>query len=121
MGSKSLPAPRNPVISIVKTVLEKLIEGLGVDAAIAAATFKAPFLRLPVVKQFFRFLVEQIAEEIDANMFKFAAKMIIRIQNEGRKSEFDEAMKPFNKPEGPSADEIQKAKDAIDRIVRRSR
>lgn len=116
-----LPAPKNTFVGIVKIILQKLIEGLGVDVAVTAATAEAPWLAWPVVKDVFRYAVGKLAESINDNLFKIAASVIIRIQNDGRKEEFDKAMEPFLKPEGPTDEEIQRAKDALDRMVNRNR
>ena len=116
-----LPAPKNRLVGVVKVVLDALIEGLGVELAVNAAIAEAPFLGLPVIRNVFKWIVEEVAETVNENMFKFAAKFIIRIQADGRKAEFDEAMKPFSKEEFPTPEEIQRAKDAINRLVNRNR
>lgn len=120
MAGQALPAPTDKLVSIFKVVLDNLVEGLGVDAVIAAATVEAPILAEPFFKQIFRFIIEKLAQVVDENLFKLGAKIIIRIQNEGRKEEFDTAMEPILNP-GASADEIKRAKDAIDKLVNRNK
>lgn len=121
MATTSLPAPPNTAVSVFHKVLDILIEGLGADAAIALAIADQPWFGLPFVKQLFTFAVNKLAAYVDENLFKLGAKMIIRIQREGRKADFDKAIEPFLKPEGPTDEEIQLAKDAIDRLGYRGR
>lgn len=120
MATTKLPAPENNAVRIMRVVLDKLVDGLGVEVAIAAATAEIPFLSMPVVKQLFHFGVSQLAKVIDENMFVITAKFIIRIQSQGRLDEFDEAMVPIRNP-GATDAELKRAKDAIDNLVRRSR
>ncbi len=117
-----LPAPKNRIVDIAKIVIERLVEGLGVDIAVAAATAEVPWLAYPVIKQLFRFAVEQVAEVINQNLFNFTAIMVIRLQNLGRLKDFQDSMKPFLIPgQEPTDEEIQAARDAIDRLVNRNR
>jgi len=119
MGDKLQP-PKNKAIEVVKVVLEKLIEGAGVDIAIAAATANAPFLATPIIKNIFRWMVEKLASVIDENLFKFSVKLIIRVQSSERKQEFNDAIIPIVQGE-PTDEEIQKARDAADRLIERNR
>lgn len=117
---ESIPAPKNRAVNAAKALLDALIEGVGVDAAIAAATAQWPFLGSPIIKTLFRWGVEWIAGEINANLFKFTMKMIIRIQSDARKAEFNEALKPIVGG-SPTDEEIQAARDAADRLIERNR
>lgn len=119
MGEK-LPAPRNKAIEVTKIVLEKLIEGVGVDLAVAAAVAEAPWLATPFVNFLFKKLVGWLANIIEENLFKLAVKMIIRIQSDVRKEEFNDAIKPIIEG-NPTDEEIQRARDAAYRLIERNR
>jgi hypothetical protein len=118
--SEPLPTPKNTAIEVVKIILEKLIEGLGADAAIAAATAYAPWLAYPFVKQIFGWVVGQVAQVIDENLFKLSIKLIIRVQSTERKAEFNAAIVPIVGG-SPTDEEIQRARDAADRVIERNR
>lgn len=115
-----IPAPKNQAIEAAKTVLEKLIEGVGVEVAVSAATAAWPFLGSPIVRVIFRWIVELIAGAIEENLFKFAVKIIIRVQSTARKEEFNDAIKPIIGG-NPSEEEIQAARDAAYRLIERNR
>lgn len=90
------------------------------EAAVAAATVAVPFLATPVIREIFRWAVEQVAQAIDDNAFKFAAKLIIRMQSSSRKKEFNESMIPIM-GDSPSEEEIKRAREAADRLIERGR
>lgn len=119
MGT-AIPAPKNKAIEVVKIILEKLIEGVGVDLTIAAATAELPWLGAPVVKTLFRWAVEWLAGYINDNLFKISLKLIIRVQSDARKAEFNEAIQPIIGG-NPSAEDIEKARRAADRLIERNR
>lgn len=119
MGEK-IPAPKNRAIDAAKVVLEKLIEGVGVDLAVSAATTTWPFLASPIIRHIFRWLVELLASTIEENLFKFAVKIIIRVQSTARKEEFNDAIKPIIEG-SPTDEEIQRARDAAYRLIERNR
>jgi hypothetical protein len=116
----SLPAPKNRLLTAVSKLIDFLIEGLGVDAAIAAATAEFPPLAWPVIRQMFRGSVELIAGWLELNSFRLAARFIIRFQNEQRLEDFDEAIEPLRQI-GATQDEVEAARRAADRLIRRDR
>ena len=118
--AEKLSPPKNRAVDAAKVVLDALIEGVGVDAAVAAGIAAWPFLGSPIIKTLFRWGVEWIAGEINENLFKFSMKLIIRIQSDARKAEFNEALQPIIGG-SPTDEEIQKARDAADRIIERNR
>jgi P2-related tail formation protein len=119
VGEK-IPAPKNKAIEAAKVVLEKLIEGVGVDLAVSAATAAWPFLASPIVRVIFRWAVELIAKAIDENLFKFAVKIIIRVQSTSRKEEFNSAILPIVNG-SPTDEEIERAREAAYRLIERNR
>jgi len=119
MGEK-IPAPKNKAIEAAKIVLEKLIEGVGVELAVSAATAAWPFLASPIVRHIFRWAVELAANAIEENLFKFAVKIIIRVQSTARKEEFNDAIKPIIEG-SPTDEQIQAARDAAYRLIERNR
>lgn len=119
MGEK-IPAPQNKAIEAAKVVLEKLIEGVGVELAVSAATAAWPFLATPIVRQLFRWGVEMLASAIDENLFKFAVKIIIRVQSTARKEEFNDAVKPIIEG-SPTDEQIEAARLAAYRLIERNR
>lgn len=116
----SIPAPTNQAISITKIVLDKLIEGAGVEVAIAAATSQFPFLATPFVSFLFRKFVEWLGDLVDQELFNFSIKAIIRLQSTSRKDEFNESITPIVMG-APTPEELQRAKDASDRLIERNR
>lgn len=115
-----IPAPKNRAIDAAQTVLEKLIEGVGVEVAISAGTAAWPFLGAPIVRTIFRWLVEKLADFINTNLFHWSIKIILRIQSSARKDEFNEAIRPII--QGSATDEeIQRAKDAAIALIERNR
>ena len=115
-----IPAPKNRAVDAAKVVLNALIEGVGVDLAVAAGISAWPFLGSPVLKTLFRWGVEWLAKEFDENLFKFSMKLIIRIQSDARKDQFNKALQPIIGG-SPTDEEIQKARDAADRLIERNR
>lgn len=101
-------------------VLEKLIEGVGVDLAVAAAVSAEPWLATPFVNYIFKWIVGMLAQLVDENLFKFAVKAIIRVQSTERKQEFNAAVQPIIGG-SPTDAEIQAARDAADRLIERNR
>ncbi len=118
--AERLPPPKNKAIEVIKTVLEKLIEGVGVELAVSAGTAAWPFLATPVIRQLFKWLVQLLAQALDENLFKLAMKMIIRVQSSVRKDEFNEALKPIIEG-NPSDEDIKRAREAADRLIERNR
>lgn len=118
--SESIPAPKNRAVDAARAVLNALIEGVGVDAAIALGTAQWPFLGSPIIKTLFRWGVEWLASEINDNLFKFSMKLIIRIQSDVRKAEFNDALKPIVGG-SPTDEEIEAARRAADRLIERNR
>lgn len=116
----NIPPPKNTAVDVAKAVLEALIEGAGVDAAVAAGIAQWPVLGYPVVKNLFRWGVEQLASVINDNLFKITLKLIIRVQSDVRKREFNAAIQPLIEG-NPSAEDIEKAKRAADRLIERNR
>lgn len=113
-------APTNRLVSVVRAVLGALIEGLGVEAAVDAATVQMPLLGLPIIRDLFRFAVSKFAGMIDGEIQIRVANIIISIQNDARKSEYDKALEPIAKG-NPTPEELQAARDAAIAIIRRSR
>lgn len=116
----NIPPPKNSAVDVAKAVLEALIEGAGVDAAVAAGIAQWPVLGYPIIKNLFRWGVEQMASVINDNMFKFTLKLIIRVQSDVRKNEFNAAIQPIIGG-NPSAEDIEKARRAADRLIERNR
>ncbi len=115
-----IPAPRNKAIEVCEIVLDNLVEGVGVDATIAAATTAAPFLGTPVVRGVFRWSVEFTANFIDERLMKLAIKAVINIQSKARKKEFNASLLPIIAG-SPTPEEIKRARDAADRLIERNR
>lgn len=112
--------PKNTFVSVVNAILDTLIKGLGVDLAVSAAIVEAPFLGLPVIKDIFRWIIGMFADNLDTNLKVNVDIIIIRLQNDARKAEYDKAMEPI-RAGNPSETDIQNARDAINRIVSRSK
>lgn len=120
MADISLPAPTNKWVSLIKVILDNLIDGAGVEITISAATAYAPWLAWPVISTIFRSIISNVADYLDLNAFKVLAKFTIRLQGDARRKDLDNAVAIIKKP-GATAKEIQDAKDAIDRLVNRNR
>lgn len=124
--STPIAAPTNRFVAVVNAVLDNLIQGLGVNAAIAAATAAWPPLAGPFLGYIFRQIVEWFAGIFDVKLKAFVDQQIIRVQNEIRKAAYDAAIEDYKKSlEGASdadrAKALQAAKDAMDRLINRNR
>lgn len=118
--SEKLPAPKNSAIEVVDAVLDALIEGAGVNAAIAAGTTAAPILGKPIIKGIFAWIVELVAGVIEKNLFKISVKLILRMQGTSRKNEFNDSIQPIING-SPTDEEIKRAREAADRLIERNR
>ena len=116
----ALEAPKNHLVSVMNAVFDALIKGLGVEVAYAAAVAQMPFLGVPIVCTLFRYVLTQIASVFDDGLKKNADIIVIRIQNDARKAEYEAAIKPLKSGHATDAD-LKAARDAIDNIVNRSR
>lgn len=116
----SLEAPKNNAVDVMKVVIDTLVQGVGVDAAVAAGIAAWPFLSTPIVRQLFTWAVKQLADVIDQNLGNFAMKLVIRIQSDALKDEFNEALIPILSGE-PTEEELDRARRAADGIIERSR
>lgn len=117
----NLPAPTNWLVTLINGILDNLIKGLGVDIAYGAAVAQVPWLGAPVIGTIFRAILDRLASALDTNLKINADIVVIRFQNDARKGEYDAALKPIQQTENPTDAEIQAAKDAIDRLVRRAK
>lgn len=113
-------APTNKVVTVLNAVLDALIMGLGVEAAVLAATSQVPLLGLPIIKDLLRFAISKFADSLDTRIKVNLDNIIVRFQNDARKADYDKALEPLKKGT-PTSEQIQTAKDNIDSIVRRSR
>ena len=108
------------MVSVINAVLDALIKGLGVDAAVTAATTQAPWLALPIVSSVFKYLVGLVAGQLDDLIKKNVDIIVVRVENDMAKVAYDEAIKPVIAG-GPTDAELQAAKDAMDKLVHRAK
>ncbi len=113
-----LPAPKNVFIDIANAVIDALVDGLGVDLAISAATVYAPWLALPVVSWIFRQIVSAIADSLDTKLTVSVDIVIIRFTNNVHKGEYDDTVAKIKDPAATPGD-IEAARIALDRLVHR--
>jgi hypothetical protein len=118
MPDKTLPRPKKTLVGLINVVLDNLIKGLGADLAIAAGVAYAPFLGWPVINFIFRQSVHALASSLNTSIKQNLDNIIIRFQNDARKAEYDKAIEEIKKP-GASEDDIRKAREAMDRLIRR--
>lgn len=116
----SLPKPKNTLASVIKEVLDQLIDGVAVELVTANAIAAVPFLGLPIISALFRWGVGLLADFVNENAFKFFAKLAIRLQNDQRKIEYDKIFEKI-KTEEASPEDLEAARLAIDRLVNRNR
>lgn len=121
-------APENKLVLVINTILDFLIKGLGVEAAIAAAVAQVPWLGLPVVNWILRQIVGAIAQSLDTQIKINLDNILIRFQDDVRKIEYDDSIdqlkKAISQPGVSDADKakaIQDAKDSLDRIIHRAK
>lgn len=112
------PAPQFILVTIFNTVCDVLIQGLGETAAVAAATTYAPWLALPIISWIFKSLVSYLANALDTNLKNSVDIVLIRFGNDARRAAYEEALKPIRSG-NPSPQEIQNAKDTLDRLIHR--
>lgn len=116
----AIAAPRNRVIEAAKVILNTLIEGLGVAAAVAFGQAALPILAAPIIRTIFKWIVEKVAEWIDKNLYYLAIKLTIRMQSHVRKDEYNEAIKPIVRGDATN-EELERAKAAADALINRNR
>jgi len=124
----SLPQPKNSLVDVANAVIDALVLGLGVDAAIAAGVAQAPWLAWPIISYIFQQIVTSMAESLDVHLKNTADIVIIRFQNDVRKIEYDSAIDQMKTVmDDPEASDAQKqsaidaAKNAIRALVNRNR
>lgn len=112
-------APKNQLVSGINIVLDTLIKGLGVDVAYSLVVAQVPWLALPIVSSIVRWILNSIASSLDTNLKINVDIVVIRYQNDLRKTEYDSAIAKIKQP-GASDAEIKAAKAAIDQLVSRT-
>lgn len=124
--AEQLPKPKNGLVAAVFAVIDILVLGLGENAAIAAGVAAAPWLKLPIISSLFGWVVKALAEALDSVLKLRIGKLIIRLQGGAKQVEYDTVIDEFKQAPPASVDAeahakaLQKAKDAIDRMVDRS-
>ena len=119
MTDTVVPAPTNEAVSVLNIVLDALIKGAGPAVAILYATTAAPWLGLPIVSQLFKIFVDMLAGELDKVIKVNIDNLVIQYQNDIKLDTYKTAM--INLARSGSADDLQKAKDAIDSMVNRNK
>jgi hypothetical protein len=118
--STPLPRPRNSLVELANIVIDNLIKGLGTELTIKAATAYAPWLKWPIIRNIFRQIVTFVHNHLDIFAKRYVDILIIRYQNDARRADYDEALEKIKEP-GATDEDIRKAKEAIDSIVRRAK
>lgn len=127
MSETQAQAPKNELVLIVNLVLDVLIKGLGADAAIAAAISSQPWLGLPVISSIFKWGVGLLASQLDSVIKDNLDIIIIGMQNDSRKQDYDEAIARLKNKlsQGVTVNEkdqaVTDARNAINNIVHRTR
>lgn len=116
----SIPAPTNKFLKVMNVIFDSLIEGAGVDLAIAEAEALVPWLTLPIISSIFKQLMRWTATFLEEFAKRNVGKIVIRFQNDARKAEYDSQIEIIKKP-GVLPSEVQKARDAMDLLIQRGK
>lgn len=128
MSEASIPAPKRHLLSFFATAVDAIVMGLGTDAVIAAATAEAPWLDYPIIKELFRWLVENyLTGWVNETIRRNGGNLIIRLTGDYNKAAVDASREEFkNVLDNPEAtyDEkraaFEKLKADAKRLIRRT-
>lgn len=106
-------------------LIEKLVRSTlktgysaAIEATLAAAYAQAPWLRLPVIRQVFEFVVRRVGDRIYTEVETHVDFAFIDIEVERERKEYDAALAVFKRvaeEQKGRADEIEKARQALER------
>jgi hypothetical protein len=119
MADTPLPAPTNALVNLLNIIIDGLIKGLGKDIVIAEAIAYQPWLGWPVIHDMFSAVVGQIADYVDVLVKRNVDTIVIRFQNDNRKTEYDSEIAIINSGTA-TAQDIANAEAAIIRLVNRT-
>lgn len=112
----TLPAPKRWYITAFDIVTDALLEKVAPAVAYAQLAAAVPILANPVTRWFIGWLFGKLEERVDV----VGKKGLLRLGNNFRKTSFDEALKVIQENEDATPEQVQAARDAIIRIIRRS-
>jgi len=115
MADQPVPAPTRWYILAFNIVIDALLKGIAVEVAFAQLAAAVPWLANPVTK----WLISQIFGKVDERVKVVGDKGLIALGNQFRKISYDEALKVIQEHDDATPDQVQAARDAIDRIVHR--
>lgn len=114
------PQTTNTTVGVAEKVIHGVLVDVAAEAAITAATVAAPWLRLPVIRQVFRFIVVKFAELFSAQLERAAAFMIIDTQVNNELSAYKEAVGAIKAAEAAGdLDALQKAREEFKKTLGR--
>ena len=112
-----LKKPTNGLVDFINGFFDLLLKGVGERALFVYVTAQMPFLGLPVVSYFVRAAIARLASVLDAGLKNNVDIVVIRYQNDARRAAYDAALAPIKQGEFDDK-QLQKAKEAIDKLVR---
>lgn len=120
MADKSLSPPVNRWVGLINIILDNLIKGFGAKFTVAAATNYAPWLGFPIIRDIFGKSIELLANSVDTVVKNNADIVVIRFQNDLRKTVYDTNIGIIQNP-GASNEDIKNALQAIDGLINRNK
>ncbi len=107
--------PENKTIATADAIMSTVIKDVAVKAAIKIAQAELPFLALPIISNFFTFLIGKIASWLYDALENFVAFKIIDSQVGAQVSKYKESEQELRLllacPEGATVHDLQIAKD----------
>jgi len=127
MSDQPLPKPKNALLDLINQIIDWLIKGVGKEVVIAQAKAAQPWLNIPIISWFFTGAVGILASALDNGIKTNVDNIVIRFQGDERKAAYDSAIDQLKKDsyEAKSKEDhekaLQAAKDALDRLINKSR
>lgn len=86
------PVPTNPITDVVDKLIQGIVFGMGVNAAIISAVAAMPWLGLPIISTLFSYAVNKVATMIYSVIEPQVAFQIINFQTDAEKTAYDNAV-----------------------------
>lgn len=111
-----LPAPSNLLVRVINDCLDFLIKGLGEDFIYAYIVVQWPPAAWPILSTIIKQVIAAAGLYVDTNTEKIADTLVIRLANDIKTIEYNNAIAQITKP-GATDAEIQAGFNAIDNLI----
>lgn len=127
MADKELPAPTNSLTTLVNSIVDQLVLGVGEQVVIAQAKVLLPWLNIPIISWMFTKIVSKLAKALDLGLKNNIDILIIRAQNDYRRVEYEKAILKLKESTATAVNKedhekaLAAAKAAMDKLIFRSK